>query len=223
MQGSLIMTEYLPAHRRSSLAELCDDIATLAVQRQKQRRLEPIIITLGGPTASGKSRILDHIATYYDSSALCISTDHYYKGKARLQELGTPLYLRENFDHPFAVDLAKLAMHLTTLKNGNSIDMPRYDILVSEPLSETITTMPARFIFVEGIVANHPTITKLSDMTASVYASPETRLARRIARDKTRKQQSAEQITHYFETIAEPTYVAHLRAGDLAAKHIIET
>lgn len=180
----------------------------------------PIVITLGGPTASGKTTLIHKTMNTFKEKCIVVSTDDYYIGKERMQK-EMPFNEEENYDHPQSMDIDLLVSHLKLLKSGKTIQVPVYDMFTSEPSGETTETDPAAIIIVEGIAANDPRIVKVASVTGSLNVPAEERLRRRIARDISRNGQEADQVRRLFNKVVEPSYQKYFAAQDLTADFVI--
>ena len=199
------------AERAMSPAASIEQIFDIIAGKQQPGR--PTIITLSGPSGSGKTTALDKFRAEYGDHCTTISTDDYYIGK-RLMRSRMPEGHTENFDHPAAIDTARLARDLRTLSAGKSIEKPLYDMRCSEPHTVTETIAPNNVIIVEGIVANLPEVRTASDLSLLITAPVDERLRRRIERDTTRTGYSAEQTLNVFMNHVEPSYQEYYAAHD---------
>lgn len=182
-------------------------------------RAQTTIVTVSGPSGSGKSTVVRALQKVFPDSLL-IATDDYYIGKTRMK-LEMPAGHELDFDHPTAIDIDRLAGDVNQLKAGRAIDTPLYDMLRSEPRADTLRLTPRPLVIVEGIVANCPTLHRLSDMSICVTAPLEMRLARRIERDKTRKNHTPKETKNYMLTVVEPAYTTYFAAWDQTADMIV--
>lgn len=180
----------------------------------------PLIATLSGPSASGKTTILEAIEKDFGNNCTLLSTDDYYIGKTAMATT-MPNGHQANFDHPAAIDIKRLAKDIAALKEGHAIEQPVYDMLVSEPKLETANKTPSTLIIIEGIAANLPEIRQLSDLPIALTAPLSERLERRIARDSTRKGYSAEQTLDVFMNHVEPSYQEYYAPHDKLAEYTI--
>ena len=173
---------------------------------------KPVILTLGGPSASGKSTTVARLADHFGEIST-LGTDDYYIGRTAMQSK-LPWPHKNCFDHPLAIDMGLLVGHLCQLKRHESIERPVYSMLTSEPTGETVTVGPSPLIIVEGIFANHKDIKYWATITASTMRSVEARLARRIERDVIRTGQTEQEIRAYFTEVAEYNYQGYCAEND---------
>lgn len=179
------------------------------------------VVTLSGPSASGKSTILDRIKQSYNSACTVLSSDDYYIGKTRMQH-EMPAGQADNFDHPAAVDTTQLQHDIAELQAGRTILAPIYNMMTSEPLMEKRVVETTPLIIIEGLAANLEEVRELSTLSVSVYAPLTERLQRRIARDILRKGHSAEETTAYFMQVVEPAYAEYYEPSDQKVDFVIE-
>ncbi len=182
----------------------------------------PVIAAFSGPSASGKSTVMEAIQRYFGDKAATISTDDYYIGKTRMAaEL--PAEHTGNFDHPDAIDTRELARHLQTLRAGAPILRPSYSMKTGERTGELVEIPPTQLVLVEGIVANHPALANQIDLRSMIHANPATRLFRRMQRDLERTGWTTEEIMSYVMNTSEPAYIEHHQPNDLTADYCIST
>jgi uridine kinase len=172
----------------------------------------PLIMTLGGPSASGKSTTMSRLTNHFGAVST-LSTDDYYIGRTAM-ETKLPWPHKSNFDHPRAVNMGLLIGHLCKLRMRERIERPIYNMLTSEPTLDTVTVEPHPLIIVEGIFANNPDISYWARLKVTTMRSAEARLARRIERDRVRTGQSEEEIRSYFTEVAEYNYQLFCAAND---------
>lgn len=183
---------------------------------------QPAIITLSGPSGSGKTTILDDFKSKYGQDCTTISTDDYYIGKT-LMRTKMPAGQATNFDHPAAIDTARLARDIECLRRGESISKPLYDMKRSEPIGFAEIVTPNNIIVIEGIAANLPEIRELSDLSLVITAPVDERLRRRMERDVERKGHTAEETLDIFMNHVEPSYQAYFAPHDAEADYQIKT
>lgn len=199
------------------------DFITSYITRKLAASPKPIIVTISGPSGSGKSSVVRDLCEHFkEFSPIALSTDNYYIGKTRMLR-DMPAGEEHNFDHPAAMNIRQLSDNLHHLLNGKSIDAPLYDMFMSEPKQQTQHIIPSKLIFVEGIAANLPPLRELSDVSICVTAPFETRLARCIARDQTRNGRDEVAEREHFLHYVEPSYRKYYAAADHSSPYTIPT
>jgi uridine kinase len=198
-----------------------DDIAEM-IDQLINTSSRPIIASFSGPSASGKSTVIEYLQMRFSENAVTISTDDYYKGHTRMKQELAPEHA-DNFDHPASIDTLELASHLEALQNGKTILRPTYSMKTGERTGEYEEIHPAPLILLEGLVANHPQLRHYADISTMIRANPATRLARRMKRDLERTDWTAEEIMSYVMNTAEPTYIEYHQTNDMAADYCINT
>ncbi len=137
--------------------------------------MQPFVVLMGGGTASGKTSIVKALAKRRDV-VLVLSHDRYY--------LDVEDPLTHDYDHPKALDTARLVADLAELRSGRTASLPVYDFKTHRRRTEEEQVDPKPLIIVEGILVLHEErLRSLADLTVYVHADPDLRLARRLQRD----------------------------------------
>lgn len=86
-------------------------------------------IGVAGRSGSGKTTIAKEIHKYFhkyygSNKCITIPLDNYYKDFSDI-----PVEKRDqiNFDHPDSIDFELLELHLSMLKQGQTVSIPTYD------------------------------------------------------------------------------------------------
>lgn len=159
------------------------------------------LVLIGGGSASGKTYVLNKVLERLGNEKVAhISLDDYYKDFSIL-----PMEERAkvNFDHPKAFDWKLMVKQLGDLKNGKTIEKPKYDFTIHGRSPETEIVEPKDLIIVEGIMALvNKDLRALGDLKVFISASRERRLVRRIDRDMRERGRTYESIIEqYFTTV----------------------
>ena len=159
------------------------------------------LVLIGGGSASGKTYVLNKVLERLGNERVAhISLDDYYKDFSVL-----PMEERAkvNFDHPKAFDWKLMVKQLGDLKNGKTIEKPKYDFTIHGRSPETEIVEPKDLIIVEGIMALvNKDLRALGDLKVFISASRERRLVRRIDRDMRERGRTYESIIEqYFTTV----------------------
>jgi len=163
------------------------------------------ILALIGGSGSGKSTVLDGLRNHFGERAAVLSLDNYYRPKSELpvDENG-----ETNFDMPVVIDDETMVSDIDVLRAGKSIHLSTYTYNRDVMKSETVTIDPAEWLIVEGLfVMAYPAMEERVDLVGYIDASPETRLARRIARDGSERGYTEDEVRYQWKN--------HVRPADL--------
>lgn len=161
------------------------------------------VLTLCGPTCSGKTTICRRLTESLSGEGRCvklISIDDFFKDREELNRSCTELSGKIDYDSPSALDLDGLGKFIDDLFGGRDAYLPVYDFNVGKRASHTVMRREdGDILLFEGIQALYPEFTRLlaGHEVLSIYAgvedgynvggvkfSPrEIRFARRIVRD----------------------------------------
>ncbi len=159
------------------------------------------IILIGGGSASGKTYVLNKVLEQIPEDKIAhISLDDYYKDFSHL-----PMEERSkiNWDHPKSFDWPLINKQLSELKEGKTIEIPKYDFTTHSRSNKTEIVEPKELIIIEGIMALvNKDLRSLGDLKVYINASRERRLVRRIERDQRERGRTYESIIEqYFSTV----------------------
>ena len=164
------------------------------------------IVGIAGGTGSGKSTLVKKIKERLPAQSLIIiPQDNYYRDCSHL----SPEARKEiNFDHPNAIEFELLEQHLSTLKQGQAIEIPTYSFATSCRQAETILIYPnQKLILVEGIlIFSNEALLDLFDLKIFIDTPDDIRLSRRIKRDIRERGQTLEDILKQYETSVKPMH-----------------
>ena len=163
------------------------------------------VILIGGGSASGKTYVLRKVLEKIPEEKVAhISLDDYYKDFSVL-----PIEERAkvNFDHPKAFDWKLMNEQLKSLKEGHTIEKPKYDFVTHSRSKVTEVVEPKELIIIEGIMALvNKDLRAIGDLTVFISASRERRLVRRIERDMKERGRTYESIIDQYFTTVLPMY-----------------
>ena len=167
--------------------------------------MKPIIIAIGGGSASGKSTVVQEIVNRLksiDISVIC--HDDYYKDQSHLS---MEERVKTNYDHPSSLDNDLLVEHLKLLMEGKSIDKPEYDFKTHNRMKETTRVNPTKVIFVEGIlVLEDKRIRDLSDVKIFVKSDEDIRFIRRLKRDIEERGRDLDSVISQYLSTVKPMF-----------------
>ena len=165
-----------------------------------------ILVGVAGGSASGKGTIVDRLLAHYGQQAAVLRMDDYYKplGQIPRDADGEP-----NFDKPDSLDLARLAGDLDQLRAGVDLHIDSYTFNQPGVLSQRLHIPACPVVFLDGLFLLHDEgVRERLQLTVYIHATPETRLARRMARDQAERSLTPDIIQYQWDH--------HVRPGDLA-------
>lgn len=180
-----------------------------------------LIIGIYGGTGSGKTTIVNMIASHFSSNDIeIISQDSYYKDNS---DISYEDRCKLNFDHPDAIDFNLLYKHLKKLRKGETVEQPIYDFKIHNRLKKTIQIKPKKILILEGIlIMCHAEIRSIFDLKIFINANSKTRMERRIKRDIVERGRSRDEVLkRYIETL-KPMHEKFIEPTKIYANYIIE-
>jgi uridine kinase len=180
-----------------------------------------LIIGIYGGTGSGKTTIVNMIASHFSSNDIeIISQDSYYKDNS---DISYEDRCKLNFDHPDAIDFNLLYKHLKKLRKGETVEQPIYDFKIHNRLKKTIQIKPKKILILEGIlIMCHAEIRSIFDLKIFINANSKTRMERRIKRDIAERGRSRDEVLkRYIETL-KPMHEKFIEPSKIYANYIIE-
>ena len=141
-----------------------------------------LLIGIGGGTGSGKTSVASALTREYGrNEVMLIEQDSYYIDQSHL-----PFEEREkrNFDHPDSVDFDLMQNHISTLINGDEVEVPVYDFKRHVRTDKTVYCKGHHIILLEGILALYNEFLRnLMDIKIFVDTPSDIRILRRAKRD----------------------------------------
>ena len=164
--------------------------------------MKTTLIGIAGGTGSGKTTVAEKVynATKQFGSVTVIKMDDYYKC---LDDMPFSERVKQNFDHPDAIDTELLMKHLKMLKKGEAIDRPTYDFSFHTRSSIVEHIEPCNVVILEGIMTFAiPQLRSMFDIKIFVDTPDDIRFIRRLQRDiEERGRTYASVINQYIETV----------------------
>ncbi|EKD91886.1 MAG: hypothetical protein ACD_29C00323G0001 [uncultured bacterium] len=179
-----------------------------------------IIIGISGASASGKSLLANTIVNEIGSDrVVVISEDSYYKD---LHNLPLEERAKTNFDHPDALDHELLIEHLKLLREGKTVEIPRYDFSQHQRRKETRHIGQHRIIVLEGILLFvDPALRSMMDIRIFMDTSLDICLMRRLRRDLLERGRSLESILEQYQNTVRPMYLQFIEPSKKYADIIV--
>jgi uridine kinase len=182
--------------------------------------MPPLVIGIAGGTGSGKTTVAAKLADGLGRERVAlIDHDAYYRDRS---ELSPAERARLNFDHPDALDNDLLVEHLTALRAGRAVDVPRYDFVTHSRRPERRRVEPARVILVEGIlVFVDERLRRLFDIKLFVDTDADLRVFRRIRRDLEQRGRTFASIREQYYATVRPMHLTFVEPSKRFADLII--
>lgn len=186
------------------------------IKEQIEKKDWNIIVLIAWWSASWKtSQVAKKILDHFDSTAIMLSMDNYYRGKEYYDKYNL------NFDQPEALNLDLFVEHLSKLKAWETVKIPEYDFKNSCPILDKIEVVPKKIIIIEWLFALYDKIATLWDIKVFVDLWTHWRILRRILRDVKRTGQKPQDILDYFLDTVEPMNDKYIEPTKVNADFII--
>jgi uridine kinase len=161
----------------------------------------PYLITIGGPSGSGKSYLAHHLAQALPDASV-LSLDSYYR---EYRHLSYAERCELNFDHPDSVDVDLLARQIETVSQGWPVKRPVYDFETHARTPHPEPFLPRRYVILEGIFALYfAEVRRLSAMKVFVTTPDAECFDRRLARDTVERGRTAASVTDQYSRTVRP-------------------
>lgn len=179
-----------------------------------------LIIGIAGGSGSGKTTVVKALTEQLKERVVVIPQDSYYKD---LSHFTAEQKKEHNFDHPDSIDFELLCQHLSSLKEGKSIEQPVYSyITCARSKTETITVNPADVIIVEGIlIFTCLKLRKQLDIKIFVDADDDDRLMRVMARDIIERGKTVDNVIERYSKTVKPMYLQFIEPSKRYADIIV--
>ena len=155
------------------------------------------VIAITGGTGSGKTTLVQSIASKISNKEiLFLSSDSYYKDNPKLSFLERE---KINYDEPNAIDFDLLQKHITDLKLGKSIKVPKYCFKTHLRKKEYVVESPKKTLLIEGIlILSNFELRKKFNLKIFLECDRDLRLKRRVKRDVNQRGRSKKDVIHLF-------------------------
>ena len=167
--------------------------------------MKPVIIAVGGGSASGKTTVvLEILEKLNEDEVLIIEHDDYYKDQTHLKLEERYLI---NYDHPDSLDNELLIKDLTDLIAGKTDSKPLYDFLKYTRSKKKEIIKPKKVIILEGIlILTDKKLRELADIKLFVELDDDLRFIRRLERDISERGRTVENVINQYLLTVKPMY-----------------
>jgi len=185
-----------------------------------KKRNKSLVIGIAGGTGSGKTTVADYILkTVGPEKIAFLPHDAYYR---ELKDLSVEERAMVNFDHPSSLETELLIEHITQLKAGNSIELPKYDFKTHTRTPETTTVDPQLILIVEGILLfAEPELRELFDLKIYVDTDADIRFIRRLRRDIEERGRTTQSVINQYIDTVRPMHLEFVEPSKRYASVII--
>ncbi|MBE7216647.1 uridine kinase [Shewanella benthica] len=183
-----------------------------------------VIIAIAGASASGKSLIAK---TIYEELCRDLGTDQigviaedaYYNDQSHLS---MDERVKTNYDHPKALDHEHLCRHLTALKSGEAVEIPKYSYSEHTRMAETIKMTPKKVIILEGILLlTDPKLRDLMDASVFMDTPLDICFMRRLKRDVAERGRTMESVMSQYTETVRPMFLQFIEPSKQYADIIV--
>ncbi|SFR59408.1 uridine kinase [Halogeometricum limi] len=177
------------------------------------------VIGIAGGTGAGKTTVARLITENVGEAVTRIPIDNYYEDLSHL-ELEERASI--NYDHPSAFEWDLLRDQLSTLLEGQSIEMPVYDFEIHNRKEDPKTVEPTDVVIVEGILALYDEdINEMLDLRLYVETDADVRILRRIQRDVIERGRDLEGVIDQYLSTVKPMHEQFIEPSKKHADLII--
>jgi uridine kinase len=162
------------------------------------------VIGIAGGTGAGKTTVARLITENVGESVTRIPLDNYYED---LSHLDFEERKSRNYDHPSAFEWDLLREQVTSLLEGQPVEMPQYDFAVHNRKPEPKLVEPTDVIILEGILALHDDdLNETMDLRLYVETDADVRILRRIQRDVIERGRELEGVIEQYLSTVKPMH-----------------
>ncbi|MCH8566992.1 MAG: uridine kinase [Balneolales bacterium] len=184
--------------------------------------MKPFVIGVAGGSGSGKTTVVSHIIEAVGNENLVLlQHDSYYRD---LKHIPFEERVKQNYDHPSALESELMIRHVNALLNGYSIKVPIYDFNnhVRSDVYNEYTPMP--IILLDGILIFYEKeLRDLMDIKIFVDTDDDLRLLRRLKRDIQERNRSVDSVLNQYEKFVRPMHLEFVeptkRYADIIIPH----
>ena len=164
-----------------------------------------VLLGIGGGTGSGKTVLSNNLLNKFNRNEIAIiRQDSYYKD---LSNKTSQERARTNFDHPEAINFDLLAKHLGILLNGESVEMPVYDLSTHTRALKKKRVDPHSLVILEGtMVLTHQQIRDRMNLKIYVETDADVRFIRRLQRDINERSRTMEDVIEQYMNTVRPMH-----------------
>jgi uridine kinase len=162
------------------------------------------VIGIAGGTGAGKTTVARLVTENVGESVTRIPIDNYYHD---LSHLDFEARKRRNYDHPSAFEWDLLQTQMSSLLEGQPVEMPQYDFSRHNRKAERERVEPTDVVILEGILALYDeAINEMMDLRLYVETDADVRILRRIQRDVIERGRDLEGVIDQYLSTVKPMH-----------------
>ena len=162
------------------------------------------VIGIAGGTGAGKTTVARLVTENVGESVTRIPIDNYYHD---LSHLDFEARKRRNYDHPSAFEWDLLRTQLSSLLEGQPVEMPQYDFASHNRKAERKRVEPTDVVILEGNLALYDEmINEMMDLRLYVETDADVRILRRIQRDVIERGRDLEGVIDQYLSTVKPMH-----------------
>lgn len=179
-----------------------------------------LLIGVAGGSGSGKTTFARMLQAHLgEDFCTTLAQDNYYRD---LSEQFDRDGGRVNFDHPDAIEFSMIKRHLDSLKQGQSIDVPRYDFATHKRLLECVYFDPKPVVILDGIlILTQSEVREALDFSFFIDASEDVRFQRRMYRDVRERGRTPEGVRAQLMNHVKPMHDLFVEPSKKFANRVI--
>lgn len=181
-----------------------------------------VYVAIIGGSGAGKSWLAERLQQCFGTNCARISLDNFYRDRSHLAASKRE---RINFDHPRAIDWARVAQFLRDARAGRTTFIPQYDFKTHTRIGPQLWE-PKPVVIFEGLwLLTRAAVRRHFDLSIFLDAAGWLRLRWRTARDIAERGRTAESVRKQFISQVGPMHVRHVapqrRWADMVLKQKI--
>ncbi len=162
------------------------------------------IVAIVGGSGAGKSWLTERLQRLFGAQAARLSLDDFYRDRSHLPAARRA---RINYDHPRAIDWARVEACLRECRAGRPTRLPRYDFKTHTRSAAEPRWQPRPLVLFEGLwLLLRPPVRRLFDVTIFIESPAALRLRRRLARDVAERGRSRASVRRQFAATVAPMH-----------------
>lgn len=178
-------------------------------------------VAIIGGSGSGKTWLADRLAAHLGRKAGRLCLDDFYRDRAHLTLAQRK---RINFDHPRAIDWPLFLEVLQGLRQGRTVEIPKYDFTQSTRSSQRGVCRPKPWILIDGLWLLHRReCRQLMEFSLFVECPAKLRLQRRLDRDLKERARSVASVQKQFREHTDPMHRRYVQPQARLASYMVKS